>query len=61
MSDRRWDSELQRWVHDDDVYSGLHGAQLALWEYHNGDRQWAERWLLRAFEANQPAEAEGKT
>lgn len=28
-------------------------AILAIDEYYNGDREWAERWLLRAYEANQ--------
>ena len=52
MNDRRWDSELQQWVYDDDVYQALDAAHLAIQEYYNGDRAWAERWLLRAHEAN---------
>lgn len=31
----------------------LDQAQLAIYEYHNGDRGWAEEWLLKAYEANQ--------
>lgn len=56
MTGRHWDSELQQWIYDDDVYKGLDAASLAIAEYHNGDRAWAERWLIRACEAN-----EGKT
>ena len=50
---RRWDSELARWVYNDDISEALHAAELAIMEYYNGDRAWAERWLLVAFEANQ--------
>ncbi len=32
-------------------------AILAIDEYYNGDRAWAERWLLRAYEANQKEKA----
>lgn len=53
MSERHWHSELQQWVHDDDVNMALDAAHLAILEYHNGDRAWAEQWLLRAYEANQ--------
>lgn len=57
MGDRRWDSELQEFVYDDDVYKALYAAELAVLEYHNGNREWAERWLLRALEANEKAKA----
>ena len=53
MSDRLWSTEMQRWIYDDDVYQALDMAQLAIMEYHNGDRKWAEAWLIRAYEANQ--------
>jgi hypothetical protein len=52
MSERHWNSELQQWVHDDDLYKALDAAQLAILEYHNGDRSWAEAWLIRAQQAN---------
>jgi hypothetical protein len=35
----------------------LNQAHLVIDEYYNGDRAWAERWLLRAYEANQKDEA----
>lgn len=31
--------------------AALDAAELALREYHNGDRAWAERWLLAAHAA----------
>ncbi len=52
---RHWNTELQDWVFDDEINSALEAAQLAITEYHNGDRVWAEGWLLRAVEANQKA------
>lgn len=52
MSDRRWDSVLQQWVYEEDVYKALDAAALAIAEYHNGDRPWAERWLIKASQAN---------
>jgi hypothetical protein len=52
-ADRRWDTELQRWVYGIEVSDALNDAQAAIFEYYNGDRDWAERWLLRAYEANQ--------
>lgn len=55
INDRRWDSVLQQWVHDDDVNTALDAARLAIDEYYNGDRSEAERWLLKAYAANQPA------
>ena len=30
----------------------MDAAQLAIKEYHNGDREWAEAWLLKAMAAN---------
>jgi hypothetical protein len=33
------------------VQDALDAADLAVAEYHNGDRRWAEQWLLAAFEA----------
>lgn len=41
-----------QWVWPQDVEDALDAAQLAITEYHNGDREWATRWLLRALEAN---------
>jgi hypothetical protein len=53
MSDRYWDTELQQWVYDDDVYMALNAAQLAICEYYNNeDRSEAARWLLKAHQAN---------
>jgi hypothetical protein len=37
-----------------DVSEALDAAQLAIEEYYNGDRAWAEEWLLRASEAQKP-------
>ncbi len=39
------------------VDDALNQAHLAIDEYYNGDRVWAEQWLLRAYEANQKDEA----
>ena len=50
--DRRWDSELQRWIYGIEVSDALHDAQTAIFEYYNGDREWAEAWLLKAMAAN---------
>ncbi len=55
MSERHWNTELQDWVFNDEINSALDAAQLAITEYHNGDRAWAESWLLRAVEANHKA------
>lgn len=55
--DRHWDSELQRWVWPADVEAALDAACLAIDEYYNGDRDAAERWLLKAYAANQKDEA----
>ncbi len=30
----------------------LDAAELAIDEYYNGDRAWAEEWLIKALEAN---------
>lgn len=54
---RYWDGELVRWVYPSEVSEALDAAQLAIEEYYNGDRQWAERWLLRAKEAQQKVSA----
>jgi len=53
MGERRWNSEAQMWVHDSDIQEALDAAQLAISEYYNGDRGWAEAWLVKAREANQ--------
>ncbi len=58
MTDRHWDSELQQWVHAEDVSKALDAALLATEEFYNGDRAWAERWLIRAYEANQKGSVE---
>jgi hypothetical protein len=34
------------------VSNALDAAMLAIDEYYNGDRAWAEQWLLNAMEAN---------
>jgi hypothetical protein len=39
-----------------DVEDALNAAQLAIDEYYNGDREWAERWLLKAHEAGKGIE-----
>ena len=44
-------------AHEFFVTLALNQATLAIDEYYNGDRAWAERWLIRAYEANQKDEA----
>ena len=34
------------------ISDALDAAELAIDEYYNGDRAWAEEWLLKAVEAN---------
>lgn len=34
------------------VSDALDAMELAIDEYYNGDRAWAEDWLLKAMEAN---------
>ena len=51
--ERHWDGELGQWVYDSYINEALDAAQLAITEYHNGDRAWATRWLIRAHEVNQ--------
>ena len=38
--------------HKADISSALDAATLAIDEYYNGDRAWAEEWLLKAMKAN---------
>jgi len=35
-----------------EVQQALDAAELAINEYYNGDREWAEAWLLKATAAN---------
>ena len=35
-----------------EIQEALDAAELALLEYYNGDREWAEAWLLKAMAAN---------
>jgi hypothetical protein len=51
-TDRHWHTGLQRWVWPSEVTDALNQAQLVIDEYYNGDRAWAEAWLLKAHEAN---------
>ncbi len=37
---------------DKALSDALDAAMLAIDEYYNGDRAWAEEWLLKAMEAN---------
>lgn len=37
---------------DEDISKALDTAQLALSEYYSGDREWAEKWLLAAYDAS---------
>ncbi len=53
-NDRHWHSGLRQWVHDNEIRDALDAFQLAISEYYNGDRAWAEQWLIKAYEANQP-------
>ena len=55
--DREWNSDLQQWVYTAEINEALDMAQLAITEYHNGARKWAEAWLIRAYEANQKEKA----
>ena len=55
--EREWNSGLQQWVYTAEINEALDMAQLAIMEYHNGDRAWAEAWLIRAYEANQKEKA----
>ncbi len=55
--DRWWNTALQQWVYPHDINDALDAAALAIDEYYNGDRTWAEEWLLRAYEANQKEKA----
>ena len=48
-TDRYWNGE--QWVWPEDVNKALDAAQLAIDEYYNGNREWAERWLLSAHKA----------
>jgi hypothetical protein len=51
-TERHWDGELGQWVSGVDIEQALDAARLAIEEYYNGDRAWAERWIVRAYEAN---------
>ncbi len=53
MKERHWSSEGQRWVWPGEIEVALDMAELAVMEYHNGDRSLAEQWLLKAYAANQ--------
>lgn len=57
MTERRWDSELQRWVYESAVQDALNECQAVIFDYYNGQRESAERWLVKAYEANQKDEA----
>ena len=48
---RYWNGE--KWVYPTEVLTALDAARLAIEEYYNGDREWAESWLMKAYEANQ--------
>ena len=39
-------------AHERDVADALNAVHLAIDEYYNGDREFAEAWLLKAMEAN---------
>ena len=45
---------VKRLTYEADVEDALNAAILAIDEYYNGDRKWAEVWLLKAFAANRP-------
>jgi hypothetical protein len=47
---RRWSGT--QWIYPAEVSEALDAAVLAIDEYYNGDRAWAEEWLLKAAEAN---------
>ncbi|MGO9682202.1 MAG: hypothetical protein ACLPTZ_06340 [Beijerinckiaceae bacterium] len=38
--------------YDDEVREALDAAELAIDEFYNGDKKWAETWLLKAFAVN---------
>jgi hypothetical protein len=57
MMERHWLSASEkepfgRWVYEFEMREALDAAQLAISEYYNGDRAWAEWWLIKAAEAN---------
>ena len=39
-------------LHEDNIAAALNAAHLAIDEYYNGDREFAETWLLKAMKAN---------
>jgi hypothetical protein len=45
-------------IRDEAIKCARNQAWYALDEYYNGDRVWAEQWLLRAYGANQKDEPE---
>jgi len=50
---RLWNTELQRWVYPAETEAALNAALLTIDNYYNGDRVYAERWLLAAYDVNQ--------
>lgn len=46
------EADIQRRAAERDLEDALEAAQLAISEYHNGDREWAARWLLQSHKAN---------
>lgn len=57
---RHWNTDAQEWIYGADVSEALDAAQLAITEYYNGDRAWAERWLLNACAANRNPKEKAK-
>jgi|HubBroStandDraft_6_1064221.scaffolds.fasta_scaffold00050_102 hypothetical protein len=51
LPERHWNGE--QWIYPQDIDDALNQALLVIDEYYNGDRAWAEAWLLKAHEANQ--------
>ncbi len=46
------DAAIKERAYQADVNDALDAAQVAIDEYYNGDREWAEAWLLKATTAN---------
>lgn len=46
---RAENDQIEQRKRDAEILEALDAAQLAISEYYNGDRAWAERWLLQAL------------
>ena len=44
-------AEIERRYHSADIGNALNAAHLAIDEYYSGNREWAEKWLISAWNA----------